>query len=224
MKQWASKNRGKPLYKMFSGNEYAFSVFVLMNFKDVWKRSWDYNVLNQACSTQDNILFKKYSAMSLSEAEEGGDSEVANWNKYRPLKAKFTNAPKRRCQESVTNQGMAFYYRHYKLWREFFALDEQDQRRVKFDVVWDQVEGELNLTERVMSRKRKRADVVVETGDTDEVPPLPSPVTVVMPNEEGFDDYLKQMEDRYALDEDEWKDDGADRGENGPMLEVGVGV
>ena len=104
---------------------------------------------------------------------------------------------------------MAFYYRHYKLWREFFALDEQDLRRVKFDVVWDQVEGELNLTERVMSRKRKRADVVVESGDTDEMPPLPSPVTVVMPNEEGFDEYLKQMEDRYALDEDEWKDDGA---------------
>ena len=87
-------------------------------------------------------------------------------------------------------------------------------------MVWDQVEGELNLTERVMSRKRKRAEVVVETEDTDEMPQLPSPVTVVMPNEEGFDEYLKQMEDRYALDEDEWKDDGVDRGENDEVLGV----
>ena len=107
-----------------------------------------------------------------------------------------------RC-DSVTDEGIAFYYRHYTLWKEFFKLDETDERRVKFDEVWDQADQEMQLSDKVMRRKRKRHGDKPDSSVT-EPPPLPSPDTVVLPNQEGFDDYLKTMSEKYALDSNSW--------------------
>ena len=98
---------------------------------------------------------------------------------------------------------MAFYYRHYSLWKEFFELDETDDRRVKFHEIWDQADHEMELSAKVMRRKRKRNDDKSESSNS-AMPPLPSPDTVVLPNQDGFDDYLKTMSEKYALDSTSW--------------------
>ena len=203
MKEWTQKNKGQPLYKMFTGNEYAFTMFVLMNFKGPWKQAWDYHLENNDVPKAEKDKFAKYSVMTKEDAEEGGQDEVAMWEKYMIVKPRFTNTKKARCRESVTDEGMAFYYRHYTLWKEFFKLDETDERRVKFDEVWDQADQEMQLSDKVMRRKRKRHGDKPDSSVT-EPPPLPSPDTVVLPNQEGFDDYLKTMSEKYALDSGSW--------------------
>eukprot|EP00956_Cyclotella_meneghiniana_P010501 scaffold14615_cov65-Cyclotella_meneghiniana.AAC.17 len=48
MREWAHKNKGKPLYTRCSlGNEYAFTMFLIMNFKGSWKQAWNYHQENE---------------------------------------------------------------------------------------------------------------------------------------------------------------------------------
>eukprot|EP00956_Cyclotella_meneghiniana_P010500 scaffold14615_cov65-Cyclotella_meneghiniana.AAC.16 len=143
--------------------------------------------------------------MSKEDAEAGGQQEVALWEKYTIVKPRFTNTKKALCRESVANEGMDFYWRHYHLWQEFSELDKTDVRRVKFhERIWEQTDQEMQLSAKVMSRKRKR-DVVSDSGSSESMPPrIPSPDTVVLPNEEGFDEYLKRMNKKYALNDNGW--------------------
>eukprot|EP00956_Cyclotella_meneghiniana_P036348 scaffold124326_cov81-Cyclotella_meneghiniana.AAC.1 len=67
-------------------------------------------------------------------------------------------------------------YAHYALWKEFFKLDETDERRVKFHEIWDQADQEMKLSDKVMRRKRKR-DGDKPNSSVAEPPPLPSPDT-----------------------------------------------
>ena len=79
-----------------------------------------------------------------------------------------------------------------------------DDRRVKFHEIWDQADQEMQLSAKVMRRKRKRYDENSDSGTSDVPPPLPSPDTIVLPNQDGFDDYLKTMSQKYALDSTSW--------------------
>ena len=63
----------------------------------------------------------------------------------------------------------------------------------------------MQLSSKVMRRKRKRdGDKSSDDSNWAMPPPLPSPDTVVLPNQEGFDDYLKTMSEKYALDSTCW--------------------
>ena len=94
MREWAQKNRGEPLYKMFTGNEYAFTMFVLMNFKGPWKQAWDFHQENNNVPKAEKDKFAKYSVMTKEDAEEGGQDEIAMWEKYMIVKPRFTNTKK----------------------------------------------------------------------------------------------------------------------------------
>eukprot|EP00956_Cyclotella_meneghiniana_P000859 scaffold987_cov39-Cyclotella_meneghiniana.AAC.4 len=102
MREWAQKNKGKPLYLMFTGNEYAFTMFVIMNFKGPWKQAWDYHQENEYVPKAEKDNFAKYSVMSKEDAEKGDREEVLLWEKYSVVKPRFTNTKKARDAERAS--------------------------------------------------------------------------------------------------------------------------
>lgn len=192
VKVWVSKNRGKPLYRMFKSSEYAHSCFILHNMHQVWEQQWTYHVENRETCQAHKESFAKYGSWSEEEAIK--HDELDNWKRYKAVKPRFTgNVPREKFAENISAEGRAYYYKNYLMFERFMSLPESDVRMQEFGTIWDELESEHKFVEHLTSRKGRKRKATDDGDASVEEDDVVSPTSVVMPNEPGHLRYIEQM-------------------------------